>query len=159
MQVRQCPLGCCNQQLLKSRNKNGLRISLPLHHFVSNSLQQGLYLYRLSHMAMVTFSYQLHVTASSTFPLGSQHHLRPSALLSWRQDREAWETKPCLLPVVQAEAGTHHWRGCGPARGCHNLPFMAFPRPLQVLSMGLLWAAARAYPVLPKWGACFWACL
>lgn len=136
MPVRQCSLGCCNQKLritsinkneerkAKSKNTTGLRISVPrpLHHFVSTSLQQGLYLYKLSHVAMVTFA----VTASSTFPLGSQHHLRPAALLSCRQDRDAWETKPCLLPVVQAEPGTHHWAGSGPAKGCHSLPFVAF---------------------------------
>lgn len=139
MQVGWCPLGCCNQQLLitsidmneekeaKFNNTNGLRISLPraLHHFLSTSLQQGLYVYKLSHMAVSPSLPSYMSQHPPTFPLGSHHHLRPAALLSWRQDRAAWETKPCLLPVVEAEAGTHHWRGCGPAGGCHNLPFMA----------------------------------
>lgn len=174
MQVGWCPLGWCNQQLLitsinmneekeaKSKNTNGLRISLPraLHHFVFTSLQQGLCLYKLSHMAVSPSLPSCMSQHPPTFPLGSQHHLRPAALISWRQDTGAWETKPCLLPVVQAEAGTHLWRGCGPAGGCHNLPKLwLFARPLQVLNMGLLWGAARTCPVLAKWGACFWACL
>lgn len=45
-----------------------------------------------------------------TFSLGSYHHLMPEAFLSWRQAREAWKTEPCVLLVVCAEAGTHHWR-------------------------------------------------
>lgn len=140
MQVSWCPLGCCNQQLLvtsinmneekeaKSRNTNGVRISLAraLHHFVSTSLQQGSCLYKLNHMAMPPSLTSCISQHPPTFPLGSQHHLGPAALLSWRQDREAWETEPCLLSVVQTEAGTCHWRVCGPATGCHNLPFMAY---------------------------------
>lgn len=70
-----------------------------------------------------TFFSQLCITASSHLPSGFPDHPRPAAPLPWRQDRE---TKPCLLPMVQAEAGPHHWGGCGPDRGCHNLPFMAF---------------------------------
>lgn len=75
----------------KSRNTNGLRISLPraLHRFVSLSLQQGLYLYKLSHMAMSPSLSSYMSQHPPTFPLGCQHHLRPAALLSWRQDREA----------------------------------------------------------------------
>lgn len=53
---------------------------------------------------------------------------------------------PSLLAVGQLEAAT----------ACHS---WLFARPLQVLSMGLLWAAARTCPILAEWGDCFWACL
>lgn len=169
MPVRQCSLGCCNQQLLitsinkneerkaKSKNTTGLRISLPrpLHHFVSTSLQQGLYLYKLSHVAMVTLA----VTASSTFPLApsttsGQQHFSPAGrtgVLEKPSHACSLWFRQSLVPISEQVLGQ-----LKAATVCHS---WLFARTLQVMNMGLLWAAARTCPVLAKWGACFWACL
>lgn len=134
MQVRWCPLGCCSQQLLVASSNMNEEKEAKSADFPSQGLASlcfhffsaGLVLNKLNHMAMSPSLTSYVSQHPPTLPLGSQHHLRPAALLSWSQDREARETEPCLLPVVQAEAGTCPWRGCGPAGGCHNLPFMAF---------------------------------
>lgn len=74
----------------------------------------------------------------------TEQHEKPSHACSlWLRQR--------LVPITEEAVGQLE-----AATTCHS---WLFARPLQVLSMGLLWAAARTCPVLAKWGACFWACL
>ena len=122
---------------------NGLRASLArtLHHFVSTSLHQGLCLDKLNHTAMSpsltshVSQHQLHIPSGL---LASPHARRISLLKAGQRSLRNW-----ALPTF-SDSGRGWYpslkRACGPSRGCHNLPFMAFGKTvLQVLSVASLW--------------------
>lgn len=84
----------------------GFPLARTLHHLVSTSLQQGLCLYKLKHMAMSPSlsSYMSQHPACIASGLPAPPHARSMSLV--KAGQRGWETDL----VIQAEAGTHHWR-------------------------------------------------